>query len=252
MTLSLVIIVKNGEKGIEGAIRSASEIVDEIVVVDSGSTDRTVEIAKKYTKKVFERPFKNDFSELRNFALSKATGDWILALDADEILSQEASKTIAAQFFHCPRNSICESLVNGYWFRRRWYYDDGRYLKHGLFYPDYQLRLFRNRSEYRYIHRVHEELTIPKEKTKEVALDIYHYNSGQKQLRSYTKLASLDFKDLKKPSWWYLWKTVYTFIDMFFVGLIRGKGVLDGWVGIKAHFLFASSISKAYWEVLWL
>jgi len=96
------------------------------------------------------------------------------------------------------------------------------------------------------------ELTIPKEKTKHVAVDIYHYNSGQKRLRSYTKLAALDFEDLNKPKVWYLWKTVYTFIDMFFIALTRGKGMLDGWIGIKAHYNFAVSITKAYWEALWL
>lgn len=184
-----------------------------------------------------------NFSEARNEMLAKIKEPWILVLDTDERISLDLIKAIPKLL----KNADCD----GYWFRRRWYYDTTHYLKHGLFYPDYQLRLFRNNPEYRYIHRVHEELTILKDKTKQIELDIYHYNSGQKQLRSYTKLAALDFKDLKKPKVWYLWKTVYTFIDMFFVALIRGKGILDGWTGIKAHFLFAQSISRAYWEVIW-
>lgn len=185
----------------------------------------------------------DDFAAARNVLIAKIKEPWILVLDTDEMLSKEAMQAIP--------KLIQDKNIDGYWFRRRWYYDKTHYLKHGLFYPDYQLRLFRNKPEYRYIHRVHEELTIPKEKTKQVAVDIYHYNSGQKQMRTYTKLAALDFKDMKKSKLWYCWKTVYTFIDMFFVGLTRGKGILDGWIGIKAHFFFAQSISRAYWEALW-
>ena len=226
MTVALVIIGKN-KKAAEATIQCVKGIVNEIVFIkdtDKGGC--------------------KNFSVFRNKGIARATSDWILMLDTDEKLSQEAMKSIPVL--------IKDKIIDGYWFRRRWYYDKMHYLKHGLFYPDYQLRLFRNKAEYRYIHRVHEELTIPKEKTKHVAVDIYHYNSGQKRLRSYTKLAALDFKDLNKPKVWYLWKTVYTFIDMFFIALTRGKGMLDGWIGIKAHYNFAVSITKAYWEALWL
>jgi hypothetical protein len=185
----------------------------------------------------------DDFAKARNVLLAKIKEPWILVLDTDESLSKEARQVILAL--------IQDKNIDGYWFRRRWYYDKTHYLKHGLFYPDYQLRLFRNKPGYRYIHRVHEELTMPKEKTKQVPIDIYHYNSGQRELAKYTRLAILDFKDLKKPKIWYLWKAIYTFIDMFFVALIRGKGILDGWIGIKAHFLFAHSIARAYWEAIW-
>lgn len=231
MTLALVIIVKNGAKGIGGAVESVKSLVNEIIIVDSGSTDSTIDRAKKYTQKVYYKKFKNDFSKLRNFAHSKATTDWILVLDADEVLYNNAFGSIP---------QLIKSLkYDGYWFRRRWYYDGKHYLKHGLFYPDYQLRLFRNKPKYRYIQRVHEELTIPHEKTQQIDADIYHYNKSLTQNPMYTKLAALDFKDLKKPKIWYLWQTIYTFINMFFVALLRGKGILDGWIGIKAHYYFA-------------
>lgn len=233
MTVALVIIGRD-KRGVEAVIKNVKGSVNEIIFIKDTSKGGC-----------------KNFSVLLNKGIAKATSDWILTLATDEILSREAKQSI-------PR-LVKDKNVDGYWFRRRWYYDKTHYLKHGLFYPDYQLRLFRNKPQYRYIHRVHEELTIPKEKTKQVAVDIYHYNSlqkylfwnGQKQLRAYTKLAGLDFKDLKKPKVWYCWKTVYTFIDMFFVGLTRGKGILDCWIGIKAHFFFALSISRAYWEALW-
>jgi len=225
MTLSLITIGKD-KKVTEVVTKSVKGIAKEIIFIK--------DTAKGGCK---------NFSVLRNKGIAKATSDWILMLDSDEVLSQEAIRAIPTL--------IKDKNIDGYWFRRRWYWDTTHYLKHGLFYPDYQLRLFRNKPEYRYIHRVHEELTIPKEKTKHVAFDIYHYNSGQKQLRAYTKLAALDFKDLEKPKVWYLWKAIYSFIDMFFVAFIRGKGILDGWIGVKAHFFFAQSISRAYWEAIW-
>lgn len=85
MKLSAVLIVKNEEELVSNALESVKEF-DEIVVVDTGSTDRTVEIAKQYTDKVFFFPWVDDFSAARNYAIEKATGDWIYSIDADQKL----------------------------------------------------------------------------------------------------------------------------------------------------------------------
>lgn len=79
-------IVKNEEKYIEQCIKSVMSVVDEMVIVDTGSTDNTVKIVKKLGAKVFSYEWENDFSKARNFAISKATSDWIFILDADEVL----------------------------------------------------------------------------------------------------------------------------------------------------------------------
>ncbi|MBW2984381.1 glycosyltransferase family 2 protein [Candidatus Woesearchaeota archaeon] len=81
-------LTKDEEKFLEKALSSVKEIVDEIIIVDTGSKDRTVETAKKFTNKIFFKKFENDFSELRNFSIEKATKDWILILDADEMISK--------------------------------------------------------------------------------------------------------------------------------------------------------------------
>ena len=86
MKLSLCMICKNEEKKIARCINSVKEKVDEIVVVDTGSTDQTIDIAKKLGAKVFEIPWENDFSKAKNYAISKSQGDWIIFLDADEYL----------------------------------------------------------------------------------------------------------------------------------------------------------------------
>lgn len=96
--LSAIIITKNEERNIGRCIESIKDLVDEIIIVDSGSTDRTIEIARKYTDKIYFRQWTDDFAAQRNYALSKATGDWILSLDADEVVSSEL-KAEAKKFF---------------------------------------------------------------------------------------------------------------------------------------------------------
>ena len=80
-------IVKDEENDLVKCLRSVKPVVDEMIVVDTGSTDRTKDIATALGAKVFEFPWENDFSAARNFSISQAKGDWILALDADEVIS---------------------------------------------------------------------------------------------------------------------------------------------------------------------
>ncbi len=88
-TISLCMIVKNEEENLARCLDSARDIVDEIIIVDTGSTDRTVEIAKNYGARVFNHPWEGSFSKARNYSLKYATCDWILYLDADEELNRE-------------------------------------------------------------------------------------------------------------------------------------------------------------------
>lgn len=88
-TLSLCMIVKNEEKHLVRCLYSVRDIVDEIIIVDTGSTDQTIDIAKVFGARVFEFPWTGDFSEARNHSLKQATGDWILILDADEVISAQ-------------------------------------------------------------------------------------------------------------------------------------------------------------------
>lgn len=92
--ISLCMIVKNEEKHLENCLNSIRDLADEIIIVDTGSTDRTKEIAKNYTDKIFDFQWNESFSEARNFSLSQATKDWILILDADESISKEDAKKI--------------------------------------------------------------------------------------------------------------------------------------------------------------
>ena len=87
-TISLCMITKNEEQFLEQCLNSVQELVDEIIIVDTGSTDKTKEIAAKFTDKIFDFKWGDDFSQARNESLKQATKDWILVLDADEVISK--------------------------------------------------------------------------------------------------------------------------------------------------------------------
>lgn len=109
--LTLSMIVKNEEKYLQGCLDSVKGIADEIVVVDTGSTDRTVEIAEKAGAKIYNFNWVNDFSAARNYALGKSTGDWILYLDADERLS-EKSQAELKRIIRSKKKEACFCVVN--------------------------------------------------------------------------------------------------------------------------------------------
>ena len=88
-TISLCMIVKNEEEVLGRCLESVQGLADEIIIVDTGSEDRTVEIARQYTQHIYEIPWRDDFAQARNFSFSKATGDYCMWLDADDILSKE-------------------------------------------------------------------------------------------------------------------------------------------------------------------
>jgi glycosyltransferase involved in cell wall biosynthesis len=131
--LSVAIITKNEEANI-GRTLASVQFAEEIVVLDSASTDRTVEIARAYNAKVYDEPWKG-FSGSKNSAIDKCTGTWILSLDADEELTPELQQQIKTLL---PTNPPTDA----YYVKRRNLFL-GRWIRHGGFYPDPKLRLFR-------------------------------------------------------------------------------------------------------------
>ena len=146
MEISAVLIVLDEEKRLEPALKSLQGVVSEIVVVDGGSTDGTVRLARRYTDKVFERKWTN-FADQKNFADAQATHPWILSLDADERVSPELREEILAL-----REG--EPACAGFSIPRQVYYL-GRWIRHSGWYPDRKIRLFRAdraRWEGDYVH----------------------------------------------------------------------------------------------------
>ena len=140
MKISATIIVRNEEHNIADVCETVSW-ADEIVVVDSDSTDRTVEIARTYTDKVFNREW-NGYQDKHEFADAQTTGDWIFWIDADERVTPELRSSIEKL-----RSGSDELLADGYKIARKTEYLD-RWILHSGWYPDYQMRLYRKDKSY--------------------------------------------------------------------------------------------------------
>jgi glycosyltransferase involved in cell wall biosynthesis len=156
VTLSVVIITHNEEANLGRTLASVQSLVSdgkgEIIVVDSGSTDRTVEIAKSFGAKVFVEEWKG-FAAQKNSAIDKATGDWILSLDADEEVDQDLQTAL---------KDTLEGLTgefNGLWIPRKNKFLD-RWIRHGGFWPDPKLRFFRRGSGKFEDRAVHEDIQL--------------------------------------------------------------------------------------------
>ncbi len=176
MRLSVCMIVKNEQEFIENCLKSIQPIADEIIVVDTGSSDKTLEIARAFAAKIFSFQWINDFSAARNEALKQATGDWILHLDADETLEETSAGKIRPLISTTDSDALIVSVRN--------YHppqDMVKYLDSG------QIRLFRNRPEYRYRNAIHEQITFSIEENggsiKDAPLLIHHfgYQTGNAQ-----------------------------------------------------------------------
>ncbi len=149
-TLSAVVVALNEEARLRACLASVAW-ADEIVVVDAGSQDRTVAIAREFTDRVVVRPWPG-FAAQKNFGLEQARGDWILSVDADEQVSPELREEIGAVLAGGGRHA-------GYAVPRRNIFL-GQWIRHGGLYPDWQVRLFR-RGRGRFVERaVHESVRI--------------------------------------------------------------------------------------------
>lgn len=169
MKISATIITFNEADNIRAACESLSW-ADEILVVDSESTDRTRELADEAGARVIRRPWPG-FTEQKQFATDQATHDWVFSLDADERVSEQLLASIE-ELRHAP----VESLADGYSIARRSFYL-GRWIRGGGWYPDRQLRLF-NRTHGKWQGRhIHESFKLDTEATlKDLSGDILHYS----------------------------------------------------------------------------
>lgn len=172
ISISGCIIALNEGRRIGRAIKSLKNCVDETIVIDGGSKDNTVTIAKELNAKVFTRIWDNNFGKQRNFAIEKANSEWILMLDSDEVISPDLCKKICLL--------VKEKEADGYVLTRKNYID--KKLVQSKYKTDFQLRLFRRFG--RYETAIHEkpihlkEIIEPIFSSREV---IYHYKSSVQQ-----------------------------------------------------------------------
>ncbi len=223
--ISVVIITLNEEKNIERCIKSAQEIADEIVVVDSFSTDRTEEICEQYHVKFVKHKFEG-YIEQKNWAVTQASNTHILSLDADEALSDEL------------RNSIKEVKDNwnydGYYFNRLTEYC-GKQIRHCGWYPDRKLRLWDSRKGSWQGENPHDKFELQHGASKNILHgDLLHYSfyTIDQHLDQINKFSTIKanglFKKGRKNN--YLIMTLNPFFK-FFKSYILKLGFLDGYYG---------------------
>lgn len=185
-TISLCMIVKNEGKNIAECLNSVREIADEIIIVDTGSTDNTKDIAKKFNAKVIDFKWVDDFSAARNESISHAAKDWILVIDADEILDKEGLKAIkelisdkeSDAFLFLQKNYTDESSIAG--FVSEPHKKNSK--TYAGWYGSFIARLFRNRKGYKFEGAVHElvepSIEEKKGKIKATNISLHHYGNA--------------------------------------------------------------------------
>lgn len=242
--ISVLILTKNEEKDISNCIESARQLAEEIIVVDSESSDKTVEIAQKAGALVFVNPF-SDFASQRNFAMTKASYNWILYLDADERVTPELAKGIKYLVSSRKKNNLVAYKIA----RKNFYLGDHEWPK-----IEKLERLFKKDKLKEWYGKVHES---PKIEGKVGDLDgfLLHYthrdlSSMLKKTLEWSKVeAELKFK-AKHPqmTWWRFPKII---IQAFFESYIKQGGWKIGIVGLIESLYQSFSLFITYarlWE----
>ena len=191
-TLSACMIVKNEEKLLEQCLESVKDVVNEIIIVDTGSTDNTIEIAKRYTNKVYFHEWQNNFSEARNHSLQYATDDWILIIDADEKLEKDDVPILRHALKRNEYNSIFFSVLSD--------------LPSGIS-KNYSQRVFRRSKGY-YDGIIHNQLMCEGDTViTDIRMYHYGYNLGPEQMqKKFKRTESLLKRQLAdNPNFGFAW-----------------------------------------------
>ena len=271
ITLSVAIAVYNEEKNIQACLVSVADIADEIIIVDGGSTDKTVELARKFTEKIIQTDNPAIFHINKQKALDACEGEWILQLDADEVVTSELKQEIGSLIFDhgLSNNNIQEkstiqnhpstihhplSKFNGYYIPRRNYFW-GHFMKKGGQYPDAVIRLVRNRKAHFPCKSVHEQIAVDGEvETLLSPMEHYTYMTRVdywKKADTYTTLTAKEIAKSTEPSivvffQYCLIKPLIIFLSIY----VRHKGFVDGLTGFEFALYSALHFPMAYFKFI--
>jgi len=234
MKLSVVISAYNGEKTIRDCLLSVKKVADEIIVIDNSSTDNTYEIVESYTSKIFKQ--KNNPSAidlLKNLGFEKAKGEWILCIDQDESIEELVEEILG-------KIKKADPEVNGYYLPRKNYIFN-RWIKYAGWYPDYQLRLFRNgKGKYAEKH-VHEQIKVSG-KTENLKNHIIHnnYQNISQFIQKTSVYAKNEAEDKIKKGYIFSYFDAIKFpLSEFLSRFFAREGYRDGFYGLMLSLLMA-------------
>ena len=268
MILSVVIITHNEESNIGRTLASVQPLVadgkGEIIVVDSGSTDHTVDIAKAHGAKVFIEEWKG-YAAQKNSAIDKATGDFVLSLDADEAVSSQLASEISLITERPPRvggkgpgGAPEPVFVNGFSMPRKNHFL-GRWVRYGGFWPDRKVRMFRNGAGQFRPARVHETLEVkpdPFVRSRRLRGALIHhcYPTLSDYLDHMNRYSSLGAEMVvaRGPVRFSVFNIVVRPLATFLYNYVFRLGFLDGREGLLLHLYHAVYVSWKYaksWEL---
>lgn len=231
LPISLVIITLNEEANIARCIQSVP-FADEVIILDSGSRDKTLEIARGFNGvRSFYEPWQG-YAKQKIKATSLAKNDWVLSLDADEALSEEAVREIVELF---KTSHSCDAYTLP---RKNWYC--GKWMRHGGMYPDYQTRLFR-RSLARWTEsEVHEHVVAKNNKKLKSPILHWSFKNIVHQIETINRYSSLRAVDFEKQGKKFSASKMFVkTISKFFETYILKRGFLDGVQGLMVSFVSA-------------
>jgi glycosyltransferase involved in cell wall biosynthesis len=235
-SISTVIICRDEEYNIERCLKSVVPFSQEIVVVDSGSTDRTVEIAKRYATRVISREWMG-YGRQKQFALAHSSCPWVFSIDADEEVSPGLREEIAALDF----------TADGYEMpRKAWYL--GRWVQHSGWYPGHILRLFRREAGTFTDEPVHEYVSVSRNVVR-LKNDLYHYSYRDvahhiRKMNEFTTLSAREMFEVGRRAGVYNIALIPT-LEFFKVYFVK-RGFLDGLAGLVISGLHAYYVFLKY------
>jgi glycosyltransferase involved in cell wall biosynthesis len=245
VTLSVVVITLNEEAHIRGLLESVRS-ADEQIVLDCGSSDRTLEIARAFGAKTFSEEWKG-YAAQKNSAIEKASGDWVLSLDGDEWVEPELMEEIRGVLERDPP-------LSGYYIPRKNYFL-GRWIRHGGFYPDRKLRLFR-RGQGRFgERRVHEVIQVDGSTGRLKHALVHHaYPTLEAYIDHMNRYSSLGAEMVVagRTTGFSFFKIVINPLATFLYNYLLRLGLLDGREGLLLHLYHSAYVSWKYakaWEL---
>lgn len=238
--ISVAIITKNEEKRLPDCLRSAS-FADEIVIVDSGSTDRTVEIAKEFGCRVFEEEWKG-FGKQKNSAVQKCLNEWVIILDADERVPPETRDLIFL--------TLQKPNASAYSFKRK-HFINKRWIKYGGNWPDWNARLV-NKNQGKFYGEIHEKWLTDGDIGKiDAHINHYGFLDYADMLNTMNEYSTIAAKELflngKRAN---IFTPIVHSIPMFLKIYILKKGFLEGLDGLVLALLKAGGSFFKYAKLL--